>query len=91
MRYGEDREHLRKTQNRAWKNRPILYDDLQDTWNAFWNLSNRRNTGFAVCAVSFTDMRLYVDDMELDEEERKEMIDLLTRMDNHFVNYFRDK
>lgn len=64
---------------------PDLHDGLRPYWNAFQLLSRRRaNSGFAIGAIPFSEIREYLKDIE-DEDDREIYMQLIEALDVKYI------
>lgn len=66
-------------------NAPELEDGLAFYWFAFWQLSPDRPSGFGPAPIPGWAIRRFAFDYELTEDERDELVFLIRKMDDVFL------
>jgi len=81
-----------KREVKTLKQEPILYGDLVDIWNMFFEISTGRQTGFGVCALSWVDIITYLQSCGMAQWKIQEAKRLIKAMDMKFLaHYNKDK
>lgn len=81
----------RKPFPKAIQEAPHLAFGLELYWDAFWDLSTCRATGFGVGPIPWSAMRDYAVTFELDEEQQEDLYYLVRVMDNTFLDHHSEK
>lgn len=68
------------------RNKPKLFEGLQFTLEAFFDLDSERHHGNGLQRIPWSAILRYGLHYELDEEELEEFIYLIKRMDIHLLN-----
>lgn len=70
----------------SFSNRPVLRSDLIPVWNAFQELSGRRQVGFGPCPITITDIMAWLDLNEVRLTDRRRWYyGLIASMDNRYL------
>ena len=76
----------------ALESKPDLYDDLRPLWQAFWQLSRCRPSGWGPSAIPVSEIVAYLDLRHItDPDTRVEWADLIAVMDNEWLRWAVDQ
>jgi len=82
---------MRKPLPKKIQNAPELNLGLELYWNAFWDLSTCRSTGFGAGPIPWLAILEYTRTFEFDEEQQEDAFYLVRVMDNAYLNHHADK
>jgi hypothetical protein len=69
------------------QNAPRLWLGLELYWQAFWDLTTCRTSGWSVAPIPWSAMKEYAEVLELDDEQRESMFYLVRAMDNAYMDF----
>lgn len=70
---------------------PELQLGLELYWDAFWDLSTCRTSGFGAGPIPWLAVREYALTFEFDEEQMNDLFYLVRRMDNVYLEHHKKK
>ncbi len=90
MKWGKHEKFLsaRATKGKktpAIEEMPVLYEYLDDVWQAFMSLNQSRQAGFGPCALSVCDITAWMELYDIDD--RQWFFELIQAMDNEWLKW----
>ena len=82
---------MRKPLPKKIQNAPELNLGLELYWDAFWDLSTCRPTGFGAGPIPWLAVRDYSLTFEFDDEQQDDLFHLIRLMDNEYINHYAKK
>lgn len=73
-----------------WQNKPQVPSQWEWIYSAFFDLATCRSVGFGVGPIPWTALRMYADDLELDEEEFYFFKRCVAAMDKKYMSLLND-
>lgn len=72
-------------------NAPTLHLGLELFYNAFWDLTSCRDTGWGVGQIPWLAMRAYAVAWQFNGEQEEELYQYIRAMDNVYIDYYDKK
>ena len=75
---------------KALEDKPDLYEDVQDAWNAWSYLHIHRPTGLGVTPLAVNDIAAFLNLYEFDEEKRIDTFKFICALETAWLDWARD-